>query len=266
MVTSDKGSYVPGKLADPNSELDRLKRQAEMFNTLEADVLTRSGLQQHHRVLELGCGPGFVSKLLARLASDGELVSVDNNRELLSMYHAQVASPPRGGAIALEGSVHALPVQSEWADFVYGRFLFQHVPSAERGLREAYRVTAPGGRCCIVDSDDGLVMHYPQSEEIARFLAQAQRAQSAYGGDRFIGRKLVSMMRAAGFKRPQARIISLTSSEVPFQVLFGILFGFKSALLGKTEELGELYRQLADAVADGRFMLAAGIFAVVGER
>jgi ubiquinone/menaquinone biosynthesis C-methylase UbiE len=266
MASNEAGSYVPESLADPQGELARLRRQAEMFRSLEVDVLTKSGLEKQDKVVELGCGPGFVSKLLAELASEGQLVSIDNNPELLKLYPQQVVNPPRHGARALEASVDALPVEDGWADFVYGRFLFQHVRNPERGIGEAYRIAAPGAQCCLVDSDDGLVLHYPPEPMIDELLREAEAAQAAYGGDRLIGRKLAMMMSEAGFRKVRARVIALTSSDIPFAALFGILFGFKSALLGKGAQAKELHDRLSGAAAAGRFFLSAGIFVAVGEK
>lgn len=266
MEIAGAGSYVPNNLADPTLELDRLRRQAEMFRQVETDVLTKSGLRKNHRILELGCGPGFVSKLLAELAADGELVSVDNNPQLLALYDKEVTRPPKLGARAVEGSVHAIPVADNWSDFVYARFLFQHVPSPEIGVKEAFRSTAPGGRCCIVDSDDGLVLHHPPVPEIGQLLNVAQTAQASYGGDRFIGRKLAQMMGEAGFIHVRSSIISMTSTEIPLAALFGILFGFKSALAGQAAEVRSLYERISVDAARGQFLLAGGIFVVVGEK
>ena len=45
------------------------------------DKLVKAGLSSHHRVLEVGCGIGTVSHLIAKKASKGEVLAVDISPE-----------------------------------------------------------------------------------------------------------------------------------------------------------------------------------------
>jgi SAM-dependent methyltransferase len=262
----EAGSYTVRTLENEALELARLKSQAETFRQVEAQILRSSGLAKHHNVLELGCGPGFVSKLLSELASEGALVSLDTDRELLAIHREEVEDPPQGGALAIEASAASVPVRSDWADFAYARNLLQHVPFPRSIVQEVFRVLTSGGRFCAIDSDDGLVIHHPPQPRIKRLLAHVAEAQSRRGGDRFVGRKMSVLMRDAGFANVRASIACLTSSEISFEALFNILFGFKASLLGETRELRRLYRELRPAAEEGRFLLAGGVFVVVGEK
>ncbi|TFV94662.1 class I SAM-dependent methyltransferase [Algoriphagus kandeliae] len=48
------------------------------------DKVVSAGLQAHHRVLEVGCGIGTVSSLLAKQVSKGEVLAVDISPESIS--------------------------------------------------------------------------------------------------------------------------------------------------------------------------------------
>ncbi|MCS5490336.1 class I SAM-dependent methyltransferase [Algoriphagus limi] len=48
------------------------------------DKVVAAGLQAHHRVLEIGCGIGTVSSLLAKQVSKGEVLAVDISPESIS--------------------------------------------------------------------------------------------------------------------------------------------------------------------------------------
>lgn len=259
-----KGSYTIGSFADPQGEMDRLKSQANAVMALESSVLRESGLSERDRVLELGCGPGFVSDLLASIASQGSLVAVDNNSKLLGLVRSNITHPPAGGVYPVLARGDRLPLQERSVDFAYARFLLQHVPAPEAVIEEALRILAPGGRLCVIDSDDGLVVNYPQDQRLMDVLDAALAAQTESGGDRLIGRKLYSMLHHAGFERVQAKILSLTSSQIPFEVLFNILFGFKASLAGKAAEMRALYDELKPRAEGGEFLLAGGVFIVTG--
>lgn len=262
MVT--KGSYTIDGFADPQLEMDRLKRQAQAVVALESAVLKESGLSERDRILELGCGPGYVSDLLVRLASQGSLVAVDNNGALLAQVLSSISQPPEGGVCPVLARGDNLPLREQSIDFAYARFLLQHVPAPELIIKEAFRVLAAGGRLCVVDSDDGLVVSYPGDPRLTAVLEGAQTAQTGSGGDRLVGRKLYSMLHRAGFRQVEARILSLTSSQIPFEVLFNILFGFKASLAGKVAEMRVLYDELKPKVEAGDFLLAGGVFIVTG--
>ncbi len=266
MKEHNDGSYQLNSLNDPDAELARLRTQGEMFKEMEVNILKKSGLKTHHSVLELGCGPGFITKILADLANDGELISIDNDSKLLYLLQKENISFPKKGFKTLHASAADLPLENGWADFSYARFLLQHVPSPLDVLSEAYRCTKPGGLFCAVDSDDGLIICYPESEKINSFLEDVRAKQSTYGGDRYIGRKLHNLFHQAGFTNIKASTLSMTTTEISPQALLGILFGYKSSLLSNRDSISDLIAELTAKADREEFLLSGGVFVVVGQK
>jgi len=52
------------------------------------DKLVKAGLSSHHRVLEIGCGIGTVSQLMAKISKKGEILAVDISPESISKAKA----------------------------------------------------------------------------------------------------------------------------------------------------------------------------------
>lgn len=260
------GSYDFDRLNDTSYQTDRLMQQARAIRGMEAAILRQAGIQGAHDVLEIGCGPGFVTDLLAELAPNGSVHAVEPSATLLSQVEGNVKSRPERGLHLHQAFGNALPLADAAIDFSYARFVLQHVPDPLSVVAETFRVTRPGGRFCAVDSDDGLVIVHPEEPRVAAILQQAQAIQASQGGDRFIGRKLQGMMVAAGFSNVRTRVLAMTSSELPFGVLYNILLGYKASLLGDAVDSRKLYEELAADVAAGRRLLAAGVFVVTGER
>ncbi len=260
------GSYDFDTLNDTAFQAERLRQQALAVRTIESSLLRAAGLQSSHDVLEIGSGPGFVSDLLAELASEGSLHAVEPSATLLGQVRGNVSKPPKGGLFTHQAFGNDLPLAEASIDFAYARFVLQHVAGAQAVVDEVHRVLRPGGRFCAVDSDDGLVIFHPQEERVQQLMQKAQAIQQEQGGDRFIGRKIPEMMHAAGFARVTTRIVSLTSSELPFAVLFNILLGYKASLLGADVDMARLHQDLAAEVAAGRRLIAAGVFVVSGEK
>lgn len=260
------GSYDFDRLNDTSYQTDRLMQQARAIRGMEANILRQAGIQPGHDVLEIGCGPGFVTDLLAELSPDGSVHAVEPSATLLAQVDANVKNKPGRGLHLHQAYGNALPLAEASIDFSYARFVLQHVPDPQSVVDEVFRVTRSGGRFCAVDSDDGLVIVHPDEPRVSEVLCRAQVIQSNQGGDRFIGRKLQAMMVSAGFAKVHTHVLAITSSELPFAALFNIVLGYKASLLGDAVDSRRLYEDLAADVAAGRRMLAAGVFIVTGEK
>ncbi len=260
------GSYNFETLNDADFQAERLRQQAQAVRGMEIGILRSAGIQSGHDVLELGCGPGFVSDLLAELAAEGSLTVVEPSPILLAQVADNVRNKPARGLFPIQAYGDCLPIPESSIDFSYARFVLQHIPQPETVVSEIHRTLRPGGHFCIVDSDDGLVIFYPEDSRVSQVLHAAQAIQADKGGDRFIGRKLTNMMTEAGFVNIKSRILALTSSELPFNLLFNILLGYKASLLGDTIDIQQLYQDLSEQVANGRQLVAGGVFIVTGEK
>lgn len=266
MVNMNTGSYQFEALNDARFQTQRLQQQAQAVRSVETSILRGAGIQPAHDVLEIGSGPGFVSDLLAELAPEGSLHAVEPSPTLISQLEGNVRQKPARGLFTHQAYGDALPLTDQSIDFSYTRFVLQHLPKPQAVVQEIFRVTRPGGRFCAVDSDDGLVLFHPGEPRVDHVLRSAQSIQASQGGDRFIGRKMQEMMLLAGFSKVKTRVMMLTSSELPFPVLFNILLGYKASLLGDAVDLPKLFEDLSADVAAGRRLVAAGVFIVSGER
>lgn len=92
------------------------------------------------RVLELGCGTGLILARVAEVAE--EAVGID-----LSEGMAQHARE-RGLDVQI-GSVTDLPFEDDEFDLTYSFKVLAHVPDIDAALREAARVTRPGGHLLL---------------------------------------------------------------------------------------------------------------------
>jgi len=266
VIMTSTGSYDFDALNDAAFQTERLRQQAMAVRGIEASILRSAGIQAGHDVLEIGSGPGYVSDLLSELAPDGSLHAVEPNAALLKQVPVSVKRPPARGLFPHQAFGNALPLGDASIDFGYARFVLQHVPGPQAVVDEVFRVLRPGGVFCAVDSDDGLVIFHPEEPRVTQVMQSAQSVQQTQGGDRFIGRKLPEMMRRAGFSTVKAHVMSLTSTELPFAVLFNILLGYKASLLGDSVDASKLYEDLAADVAAGRRLVAAGVFIVSGQK
>ncbi len=99
------------------------------------------------------------------------------------------------------GDALGLPLRrEEWGTFdvAHARFLLEHVPDPLSVVRAMVQAVRPGGRVVLSDDDHDVLRLWP---EPAGFIALWQayiRTYDRLGNDPYIGRRLVSLLHAAG--------------------------------------------------------------------
>jgi ubiquinone/menaquinone biosynthesis C-methylase UbiE len=187
-----------------DKELERLRCQALISWVKEARNLKWMGLEGHMSILELGSGPGFVTEALAKLVPDGEVVALEIDPVLIERAEAYLKGKEGGNWRIIQGNVMSTELPENSFDFVYGRYLFQHLPDPVGAAEEAFRVLKPGGKLVIFDIDDDLtILDPPGSPEIRAVDERLNKAfrdeQAGKGGNRLIGRRLLHVLKKAGF-------------------------------------------------------------------
>ena len=260
------GSYKFGAFSQNESELERLQRQASTTLSLEQAILRQVGLAEGMNVLDLACGPGILSGAMAQIVNPGCVTGVDLSEELISVAKKHNETQGISNVSFQTGNVYDLHLSADSFDFVYARFLFQHLESPETALQNIIRVMKPSGILCAVDVDDDWLMLYPESELFRSFTEKAGVGQKLHGGDRSVGRKFNSYFQKAGLKNTRTRINTITSHDLGLKNFLDITTGFKlEQLLPEDYEEGvsqlqQIYAAAENPVAWG----AVGVFIATG--
>lgn len=263
------GSYAFGTFEKDREELERLERQASIALPLERAVWERAGLRPGMRVLDLACGPGIVSQALARHVAPAKVVGVDLSQDLLAeARRLQQEAEPLPNLEFRQGNVYDLDLDDASFDFVYARFLFQHLSEPLRALTTIRRVLRPGGVLCAVDVDDAWLMLQPEPVGFEPFTRAAATGQTARGGDRYVGRKLAACCHEAGLADARTDVQVITSHAIGLKTFLDITTGFKSEQIPVEERemaeawLAEIYGLLGEPRAWG----AVGVFVITARR
>jgi ubiquinone/menaquinone biosynthesis C-methylase UbiE len=110
-------------------------------------------LRPGERVLDLGCGSGWATRLLARLVTDGpegfgQVVGVDVSDEMIRQARAE--SRDFENVLYVWGSAQQIPWEENFFDKVLSVESFYYYPDQDRALAELFRVMAPHGRLFIL--------------------------------------------------------------------------------------------------------------------
>jgi ubiquinone/menaquinone biosynthesis C-methylase UbiE len=116
-------------------------------------LIAAAGVQSGQRVLDVGCGPGYLARLLAQAVGPaGQVVGIDPSPEMIAY-----ASRKAGGATNCQfqvGTAESLELPSEHFDVVMSSLVMHHLPEDLRGpaLREMRRVLRPGGTLLVAEA------------------------------------------------------------------------------------------------------------------
>jgi SAM-dependent methyltransferase len=100
----------------------------------------------------------------------------------------------------IRGDAHRLPFPDERFEVVYCRYVLEHVAAPKQVLREVYRVLKPGGKTCLQENNILALVLYPDCPRFEAVWRQFARLQEQLGGDALIGKKLLPLLKTAGFQ------------------------------------------------------------------
>ncbi len=155
-------------------------------------TLALMGLQPTDRVLDLGCGTGWASRRLARVAA--EVVGIDVADEMLR--RAEQASPGLSNIRYVWGSAEKIPAPDNYFTKVLSVESFYYYADQGKALGELRRVLAPGGKLFI------LINLYKDNHYSLRWVSELKVPVQALSEQEYL-----ALLKQHGFTNLQAKHI-----------------------------------------------------------
>jgi arsenite methyltransferase len=179
------------------------RRVAAIYATPEVRVQRQQVLRllsprSGERVLDIGCGPGYlVCEIAAQVAPSGSVCGIDVSDDMLAIAQTELARAPAGTRIELRNAdATALPFDDAAFDAGAATQVYEFVDHVAVALGELYRVLRPGGRAAILDTDWGSVVWHSTDDDRMRRVLDAWRQRLAHP---HLPRTLSPRLRRAGF-------------------------------------------------------------------
>lgn len=209
---SDEGSTwsaaFAGASVDAMEVYDRVI--ARLFEPWARDLIGRLDPAPGEAALDIACGPGTVTLLLAEaVGQDGRVVATDISPAMIAVGRAK--DVPAGFAPIewIESPAAPLPVPDASFDLIACQQGLQFFPDPVASLAEMRRALRPGGRAAVATwthvSDQ--VFHFLY--EAIRSVLGDETARRYLGPFSFYGDQATAAAAAAGFESVTAETVTL---------------------------------------------------------
>ena len=186
-------SYVHGYKGQEN---ERLQDQAgALVELLHNDTVYPAG----SIVLEVGCGVGAQTLILAQRSPDARFISVDISAESIAEAKRRTDAAGLTNVTFQQADVFGLDYEAESVDHVFVCFLLEHLARPIEALAILKNLLRPAGTITVIEGDHGSTSFYPHSRAAYAAIESLIKMQEQAGGNALIGRQLYPLMREAGF-------------------------------------------------------------------
>jgi ubiquinone/menaquinone biosynthesis C-methylase UbiE len=220
------------------------------------------------RLLDAGCGLGEEARELARVAGpDGEVTAIDLSANLVAAAQQRDKGRDQGTVRYATGNIMALDFPNAVFDAVRCERVMQHLASPDAAVAELVRVTVPGGRVCVIDTDgDSFLMDGVPAGYLAELTQIAARAGEKFRPE---GRLLRGRLVRAGLTSVTAEPVTITMTDRHTVQTLHPLFNPRVV-----HEVFEVPAELADAwfaaldeaLANGDFLAVLTLWVVTGTK
>jgi trans-aconitate 2-methyltransferase len=171
-----RGGYAFG---DGDAPARRLELLADVFDPTSREFLVREAPPSPRLAMDLGCGPGHTTRLIAQALGPLRTLGLDVSADFVA--RAAREAPP-GVAFAVH-DVAGRPFPEGPPDLVYARLLVAHLVDPEAAIAAWATQLAPGGTLLVEDTDAIDTAHPVLAEYVARVADRLEaRGHRLYPG------------------------------------------------------------------------------------
>lgn len=193
---------------------DYLAKAADIFLPLKQLSYERMNASSGNKILDVGCGSGVdVMALAKHVGETGKVIGFDHDAKMLDEASQKVKNIGLNELVSvIQGSATQLPFQADYFDSCRSERLFMHLIEPEQVLSEMIRVTKPGGRIVILDTDWCSLSIDTLLPNIERALSDYRLAHVINNG--YSGRSLYRQFREQQLSDIQVEVFPIFFTDI----------------------------------------------------
>ncbi len=186
-------SYVHGYT---DKETRRLREQSLILESL---LHEGTFYAPGSRVLEVGCGVGAQTSILARRNPGIHLTSIDKSRESVEKAAAFIVEMGFEHVAVKHADLFEQTFTPASFDHIFVCFVLEHIEEPVEALRIMKKLLKPGGTVTLIEGDHGSGIWTPETEASRHAWTGLVDSQKLLKHDPTIGRRLYPLLEKAGF-------------------------------------------------------------------
>jgi SAM-dependent methyltransferase len=232
---------------------------------LAPKLAAAAGIEAGQRVLDVGCGAGALTTVLAGIVGAGRLAGIDPSEPFVEAARKRVP-----GADLRVCPAESLPFEDDTFDAAVSQLVFHFVNDPAQAVAEMRRVTREGGTvaACVWDMTGGMTMLRSYWDAARSVDISAPDEIERFGGH---PGQLAALWRDAGVRDVVDEPITVAASYSDFDELWDAFLGGVGPLGAHLQSLDEAKRaKVVDALRErigspkGPFELTARAWCAVG--
>jgi trans-aconitate 2-methyltransferase len=194
----------PYLFGDSDLAAERLRLLAEVFAASTRAFLEPFVAQDPRQILDLGCGPGYTTRLLAEVFPSAEVRGFDSSEHFIGIAR-QV--PHERVSYAVADVTQPLPGGPY--DLIYCRYLLTHLTQAESVIAAWAAHLRPTALLAIEEND----WIHTEEPALARYLAIAEALLAAAGNRLYIGAELERAAHGQSVVKKSSELVPIAVSN-----------------------------------------------------
>jgi ubiquinone/menaquinone biosynthesis C-methylase UbiE len=189
------------------AELKRLEEQGRFYGELTTDILTRAGVDSGMQVLDVGCGAGDVSLLVASLVgAKGRVLGIDKSLGAVEAARQRAASLGIHNVSFTTADVSSFASETRF-DAIVGRLVLLYLSDPALALRNLKQNLRPGGVMAFVELDLSSVRTTPELQLFNQCVAWMRATFERSGAEVDMGTRLHATFVNAGLAPPKMLLL-----------------------------------------------------------
>ena len=179
----------------------RLRRLAELHESETRELLQRGPVRAPRVAVDLGCGPGWSTKLLQEILNPKRTMGLDASERYIGEARQNFGS----GLEFHQHDVARTPFPAPAPEAMLCRFLLTHLSSLEQVLAAWASAAAPGA-LLFVHETESLQTEHPA---LRRYYELVGQLQQHYGQTLYVGGVLDGSFAGSGWQLLESRRLTL---------------------------------------------------------